>query len=101
MSKIETFKNERLEFDLFAGAMIFIAFKRKFGKSLQDHFANNQDDMEALAFIVYEAYKSACYIKKTDPKYTEDDLLNCMDLIELLQCFNLLFPVDSDAKKKK
>lgn len=101
MSKIETFKNERLDIDLFAGAMIFIAFKRQFGESLNEYISKNSSDIEALAFIVLEAYKSACYIKNKAPELTIEDIGNKLDLNELLKCFSLLFPANEVEPEKK
>lgn len=101
MSKIETFKNDRIEFDMFAGAMIFIAFKRQFGSSINEHLAKDSADVEALSFIIFEAYRSACYIKNKEPEYKIEDVLNKLDLFELLQCFTLLYPTEDQKKTKK
>lgn len=101
MSKIETFKNDRIEFDVFAGAMIFIAFKRKFGEDLNEYVQKNSSDIEALSFIVFEGYKSACYIKNKEAEYSYEDVLNKLDLFELLGCFSLLFPTEEQKKTNK
>lgn len=101
MSKIETFKNDRIDFDMFAGAMIFIAFKRQFGESLNEYIQKNSSDIEALAFIVFEAYKSACYIRNKEPELKLDDIANKLDLNELLEAFTLLFPTEPEKKTKE
>ena len=100
MSKIETFKNDRIDFDMFAGAMIFIAFKRKFGVSINNHLAKDSSDVEALSFIIFEAYKSACYLKNAETKHSIEDIMNRLDLFELLECFYLLFPSEDQKKTK-
>lgn len=99
MSKIETFKNDRIEFDLFAGAMIFIAFKRQFGESLNEYISKNPTDMDAFSFIIHEGYKSACYIKNKTPELVIEEIQHKMDLSDMFKCFALLFPTQEEEKK--
>ena len=100
MSKISTFKNDNVEFDLFAGAIIFVNFKRKFGKSLNEALAVDSSDMDALSFVVHEGYKCACGFKSAEVKLSQEDILNRLTIEDLLKCFQLLYPSDDQKKTK-
>lgn len=103
MVKIETIKNEYIEFKVFGAARVFTQFEKEKGKSLNTYFSEHQTDVEAMALALYLGH--VAWSKLTDSETTLKDpetILDKMDIDQVASGVMTMLGIvpESEGKKK-
>jgi len=100
MSKIETFKNDIIDFDMFPGAIVNVNYKRKFGTEFNEDVSNGIFDEERSLFLVEESYKCACKISDKEVKLKSEDFENKLTPRDLIDCYYLHIGIDKKTAEE-
>ena len=101
MAKIETIKNEFIEFKVFNASKVLTLFEKLHGKTLFQFFQDSPQNMEGYADALYYGHICASKLESVEPTVDKEKILDSMDMTELITSVTQMLGIQDQAPTDK